>query len=137
MIAGQNIPYKLLNPTESWGRKWHHQQELSLKFHIIVDQIISFKSTNKTLRTCMQKICKKKIECVKRDKIWVFRWTTKRSINAVSAWSVYMYVHQYEYAPPPSTVPTPPNPIHTRNMHPNNCSRTWEDLRKTIIRLKS
>lgn len=51
-------------------------------------------------------------------------WKTKRSINAVSAWLVYMYDHQYEYAPPPSTVPTTPNPIHTRNMHPNNCSRT-------------
>lgn len=51
-------------------------------------------------------------------------WKTKRSINAVSAWLVYMYVHQYEYAPLPSTVPTTSNPIHTRNMHPNNCSRT-------------
>lgn len=48
----------------------------------------------------------------------------KGPIYAVSAWSVYMYVHQYEYAPPPSTVPTTPDPIHTRNMHSNNCSKT-------------
>lgn len=61
----------------------------------------------------MHKIGKKKIRMLKRkqrDKIWIVRWKTKGPIDAVSAWSVYMYVYQYEHAPLPSTVPNTPHP---------------------------
>lgn len=92
--------------------KTHKRREMtpsakkkSPKVHITVDQIILLKSTDSFPKTCMHKINKKKIRTLKkkqRDKIWIVRWKTKGPIDAVSAWSVYMYVYQYEHAPPPN-----------------------------------